>query len=187
MIGELPKYVTIGKRKYKIRYQVKACLDILIAFNDPDLRDEEKIQVALTIFYPDIGRINMHYIQEAYEKMVWFLNMGGRITEDNARNIRLYDWQQDEQMIFSAVNKVAGYETREKKDLHFWTFISYFYEIGDGTFSYVVRIRDKQNRHEKLDDGEKRFLKENKNMVKLETRKSEKEKNIIDKINKLLD
>lgn len=141
----------------------------------------------MTIFYPDIGRINMHYVQEAYEKMVWFLNMGGRITEENARNIRLYDWQQDEHMIFSAVNKVAGYETREKKDLHFWTFISYFYEIGDGTFSYVVRIRDKQNRHEKLDDGEKRFLKENKNMVKLETRKSEKEKNIIDKINKLLD
>lgn len=184
MIGQLPKVLIINNKEYNIRYDFRPCLDILMAFSDPDLEEREKIMVALTIFY--VEDIQEENIQEAYEKMIWFLNIGDTVTEKNVKKAKLYDWEQDEQIIFSAVNNVAGFETREREQLHFWTFISYFYEIGEGTFSYVTRIRDKLNRNEKLDDGEKRFYKENKELITLKIKRSDKEQKIIDKINSIL-
>lgn len=184
MIGQLPKSLTINKKDYDIRYDFRACLDILVAFSDPDLEEHEKMAVAFTIFY--IDEIPREDIKEAYEKMIWFLNLGGSITEENVKKDRLYDWEQDEQLIFSAVNHTAGFETREKEQLHFWTFMSYFYEIGDGAFTYITRIRDKLNKKEKLDESEKKFYKENKKLITLKTKRSEREQRIIDKINTIL-
>lgn len=184
MIGQLPKSVEIAENIYDIRYDFRDCLNILIAFTDNDLEDYEKMYVALTIFY--IDKIPEEHINEAYEKMIWFLNLGDKLSDTNINKAKLYDWEQDEQVIFAAVNKVAGYETREKEKLHFWTFINYFYEVGDSTFAYITRIRDKLNHSEKLDDIEKKYYKENKDMIVLAAKYSKKEQDIINQINELL-
>ena len=86
-----------------------------------------------------------------------------------------YSWQKDEQIIFSAVNKVAGTETRSLDYLHWWTFLGYFNEVGEGTFSFVVGIRNKLNRGKKLEKYEKDFLAHNKELVKLERPKTKEE------------
>ena len=185
MIGQLPKELEVNGKLLKIRYDFRACLDILCAYADPDLLDYEKVMVAFKIFY--IDKVEDKDYEEAYNKMLWFLNLGDMITEENVRNYKLYDWEQDEQIIFAAVNKVAGYETRATKELHFWTFISYFYEIGDGTFSYITSIRNKLRKNEKLDKSEKEYYKENESRIKLHKKQSKREKDITDKLNKLLD
>lgn len=87
----------------------------------------------------------------------------------------MYDWVQDEQMIFSAVNKIAGKETRELEYLHWWTFLGYFNEIGEGSFSFIVGIRNKLNRKKKLDSQEREFLSRNKELVRIKKLKTKAE------------
>ena len=89
-------------------------------------------------------------------------------------------------MIFSAVNKVAGKETRELPYLHWWTFLGYFNEIGEGTFSFVVNIRNKLNRGKKLEKDEREFLNRNKELIKLERPKSKEEMKKEEEVKKLL-
>lgn len=70
-------------------------------------------------------------------------------------------------MIFSAVNKVAGTETRELPYLHWWTFIGYFNEIEECTFTYIMGIRHKLNEGKKLEKHEKEFLAKNHDLVEI--------------------
>lgn len=185
MIGQLPKYLTVNGTKYDIRFDFRPCLDILVAFTDPELNNYEKSKVALDIFY--IDDIPIEDISEAYKQMIWFLDLGGKADNSANNKPQLYDWEQDEQIIFAAINTAAGYETRDKESLHFWTFMSYFYEIGDGTFASVIRLRNKLNKNERLDDTDKKLYKEMKYLVDLKPKRGSIEQQEIDAINKLLD
>ena len=90
-------------------------------------------------------------------------------------------------MIFSAVNKVAGQETRELQYLHWWTFLGYFDEVGEGTFSFIVGIRHKLNKGKKLEKHEKEFLSHNKEIVLMKKPLTKEEQEQEDTYKSLLD
>lgn len=163
MIAELPTSLEVGGVEREIRSDYRAALDIFSAFNDEELNELEKNIVMVEILYVD--EIEPENMDEAMTKAVWFLNLGDEIksTED----IRLYDWEQDRTMIFSAVNKVCGREVRAEKYMHFWTFVSFFMEIGEGLFSNVIAIREKQQKGKKLEDYEREFYIKNKDIIDL--------------------
>ena len=188
MLGELPKSLNVNETKYDIRSDFRIGLLILQAFQDPDLTKDEAGMVMLQCLYKDFESIPIEDIEEAYKQAVWFLNCGE--YDENNQYVpptrKIYDFEQDSQIIFSSINKVAGYEVRALDYLHFWTFIGYFNEIGQGTFSTVVSIRDKKRRGKKLDDWEKKFYKENKSMVDLKRRYTEAELKEVEELNDLL-
>ena len=124
-------------------------------------------------------------MDEAAKQISWFISADQ--PEKKVLEQPTYNWKQDEQMIFSAVNKVAGRETRELKYLHWWTFLGYFNEVGEGTFSFIVGIRNKLNKGKKLEKHEKEFLSHNKELVKLEKPKTREEQEQEDAYNALLD
>ena len=136
----LPKTVSVGGREYSIRSDYRAILDICEALTDPELTNEEKAEVLLYIFYPDLADIPVEDWQEAAKQCVWFINCG-----ENERHQRsapkLMDWSQDFRYIAAPINRVLGKEIREMEYLHWWTFISAYYEIGDCLFAQIVRIR----------------------------------------------
>ncbi|MBD5543742.1 MAG: hypothetical protein HDR01_05755 [Lachnospiraceae bacterium] len=193
MIGTLPEHLTVGDTDYPIRSDYRNVLQIFEAFNDPELEPAEKWIVAIYLLFEDFSCAddvlealeNGFPIEEAMKQINWFISAGkvpGKETE-----LPVYDWAQDEQMIFSAVNKVAGKETRELEYLHWWTFLGYFNEVGEGTFSFIVGIRNKLNKGKKLEKHEKEFLSHNKELVKLEKPKSKEEQEQEDAYNALLD
>lgn len=187
MIGDLPKTLQINDKDYDIRWDFKSCLLLMNALNDRDLNDYERGIILLKILYKDYESIPAEHLQEACEQGLWFLNCGNSY-EDKHKNQQppLYDLVKDEQIIFSAINKVAGREIRLDNNLHFWTFMGYFNEIGEGTFATVVSIRDKKRRHKKLEPWEKDFYLKNKSMVDLKTPLTEREKEEMNELNKLL-
>ena len=125
-------------------------------------------------------------IEEAIRQAVWFLDCGKEPKEEHTiKKATLYDWEHDEQIIFAAVNHVAGKEVRAEEYIHFWTFISYFHEIGEGLFSTVVHIREKKQKGE-LDKTEKEFYRNHKDLIDLPKRYSQEEQEEIDRINKIL-
>ena len=149
-------------------------LNIFEALNDDTLSDDDKALVMLKSLYITFSSIPREHIQEAAEKAMWFLD-GGDIPKITSDGIQTFDWKHDESIVFPAVNKVAGYETRSCKYLHWWTFVGLFNEVGDGLFSSVMSIRTKLKKGKKLEDSEKEFYKTHKNMINLYTKKEQEE------------
>lgn len=174
---ELPKSAEIGGRKYEIRSDYRACLDILTCLTDTDLSGEERTIVALSIFYPDMVEIPNGDLQAAIDYMVWFLNCGDE--NDNRKRPKLMDWEQDFQYIVSPINRAVGYEIRSVEYLHWWTFISAYYEIGDCLFAQIVRIRSLKAKGKKLDKADQEFYKENKRLIDIKAKYSTADDEII--------
>lgn len=193
MIGALPETLTVGGEDYSIRTDYRNVLQIFEAFQDPELTQEEKWIVAIYLLFEDFSCDDdvMEAAQdgfdlgEAMKKISWFISAGQ--PEKQVLEQPTYNWTQDEQMIFSAVNKVAGRETRELEYLHWWTFLGYFNEVGEGTFSFIAGIRHKLNKGKKLEKHEKEFLSHNKELVLMKKPLTKEEQEQEDTYKSLLD
>lgn len=184
-IGTLPKKILIKDREWAIRSDFRVALNIFLAFNDPNLNDQEKLIVMLDSLYIDFKKMNPDDYEEATKEASWFLDGGKEYDDKSNVKKKVFDWQQDEQMIFSAVNKVANFEVRSQEYLHWWTFLGYFSEIGEGLFSTVLNIRSKKNQGKKLDTVELEFYRNNKELIDLKEKYSEDELKEIERLNNL--
>ena len=181
---DLPTSIEINGAEYKIRTDYRAILDILIACADPELTPYEQQEVMFDILYIDGESIPLSDYREACEKAAEFIDCGS--VEEKKKSPRLIDWEQDAGIIVPAVNKVAGKEIRALEYMHWWTFLSFFMEIGDGLFSQVLSIRQKKAKRKKLEKWEREFERENSSLVKLENKMSEEEKETIRNMEKWL-
>lgn len=181
MTGELPNTLPVGGKDHPIRTDYRNVLQIFEAFQDPELMQEEKWIVAIYLLFEGFSCADdvIHAAQdgfnleEAMNQISWFISADQ--PERQVLEQPTYNWTQDEQMIFSAVNKVAGRETRELDYMHWWTFLGYFNEVGEGTFSFIVGIRNKLNKGKKLEKHEKEFLCRNKELVLIKKPKTKEE------------
>lgn len=185
MTWRLPESLKIGDSDFRIRTDFRDVLTVFNAYNDPDLTDDAKTFIMMRIMYPDLDKIPEELMQEAAEKAIEFLNCGQ--TDDGKKKPQLMDWEQDAEIIIPAINKVAGCEVREKEHLHWWTFLGYYMEIGDGIFSQVVNIRYKRVHGKKLEKWEEEFERENRKLCKLRKRLTEEEKAQLEEDRKALE
>lgn len=185
MIGKLPTSLQIGNTQCKIRTDYRDILLILQACEDTELTNLEKNICVLKILY--INPPNLDF-SESYKKALWFISGGNddELENMNVHKPRLYSWEQDEQMIFSAINKIAGKEIRNVEYMHWWTFLGLFNEIGEGMFSSVLNIRNKKSRHKKLEKYEQEFYKENKSIIDLKKKDNIRTSDEMKAINNLL-
>ena len=168
MIG-LPTSLNVAGEEYPIRTDYRVILTIFAAFNDPNLNDREKFTICLNCLY----KVIPDDYEDAIKQAMWFID--GAELPGNGSSARLMDWEQDEGMIFAAVNRVAGKEIRAVEYLHWWTFLGFFYEIGEGRFATVVGIRSKMAKGKQLTKEERDLLRDNGDTIKLKTRYSDEE------------
>lgn len=183
---ELPTSLNVSGVDFSIRTDFRAIIDILIAWNDPELDEQAKAIVMLQIMYEDWQNIPPECLSEACQKACEFIDCG-QTDDPNKPKPRLMDWEQDGDMIIPAVNKVAHAEVRAVPYMHWWTFFGYFMESGECLFNTVVGIRSKKAKGERLDKWEKKFYQENKNIIDIRTRLSEEEQAYKDALNEMLD
>ena len=178
---KLPTSLQVNGKRYRIRTDYRVILDILAAMNDPDIlepgmsEDEmntEKVMTMLQILYTDFDSIPISDWREAAEKACEFIDCG--INDDGNPKPRLMDWEQDAPIIIPAVNKVCRSDIRSAKYMHWWTFFGYYMEIGECMLSTVVSIRDKKRRGKKLEKWEQDFYRNNKHIVDLKSKKTER-------------
>lgn len=186
MIGELTKTLKVNNVEWAIRSDFRVALNIFEAFNDPELNGREKTTVMLDLLYEDFKSMHSNDYDEAIKQALWYLD-GGKNYENAKNTKKVMDWEQDEQIIFSAVNKVASKEIREEKYLHYWTFLGYFNEIGEGLFTTVISIRQKKNRGKKLEKYEQDFYRNYKDLIDLKEKYTEQEQEEMERLKKLFD
>lgn len=185
MIGELPKSVNINGVDYSIRSDFRDVLKIVCAFSDPELENNEKVYICLFILYEDFESIPKEDYEAAFKAAMKFIDHG--IEGDDSKSPRVMDWEQDESIMFPAINKVAGFETRTAEYIHWWTFMGYYMEISEGVFSNVLSIRLKKAKGKKLEKWEREYWSANKNLCVLKPKLTAEEQAEKDRLNALLD
>lgn len=185
MIGELPKSVNVNGVEYSIRSDFRDVLKIVCAFSDPELEDNEKVYVCLFILYEEFENIPKADYEAAFKAAMDFIDHG--VASDDAKSPRIMDWEQDESIMFPAINKVAGFETRTADYIHWWTFMGYYMEISEGVFSNVLSIRLKKAKGKKLEKWEREYWSANKSTCVLKPKLTAEEQEEKDRLNALLD
>lgn len=183
MIGALPEKITIGAEEYEIRSDYRNVLQVFEAFQDPDMEEWEewiaaiKLLIKPFVYADDVFEAieNGFDTEEAAKQIMWFIS-AGKETGDK-KELPIYDWMQDEQMIFSAINEVAGKEVREVEYMHWWTLSGYFNEISDkSSIAFVMGIRHKLNKGKKLEKYEQEYKNSNKETVILQKHLTKEER-----------
>lgn len=184
MITGLPTTLLVNGREEPIRYEYSAVLDAMAALNDPDLEDNEKIYAFLFIIYENCENFSKEDFAPAFQAATEFINNGA--SDDAKNNVRVVDFEQDYNILIPAINRVAGKEIRSCSDIHWWTFLGWFMEIGECTYSTVLNIRSKKKKGKKLEDWEREFYSANKKMVDLQPKLSAQEEEEKRRLNEFL-
>ena len=174
---DLPKSVEVCGAEYAVETDFRAILDIFSILVDEDLDADAKGIGVLGIFYLDFMEMPAAHIPEALKKCFWFINSGHE--EEQKKTPKLMDWEQDFQYIVAPINRIAGQEIRALPYLHWWTFLSYYGEIGDCYFAQIVRIRDLKAKGKLKDKTGKEFYRRNRDVIDIKRRYSEAEEEII--------
>lgn len=129
-------------------------------------------------------------LEEAVNQAMWFLDIGqerkskkkvkvdidGKAIRDEDGNVimeedstpepELLNYKQDEQLLFSAVNAAFSRDVRAESHLHWWTFYGLCQSISnDSLISTIMGIRSKLANGEKLEPGERKYLRDNEHIV----------------------
>ena len=178
LIYALPTSAEVNGKTYQIESDYRAVLDILTALSDKDLTEEERAIAVLDIFYPDFNDIPLSDYEEALRKCFRFIDHE-QDQKEQKKQPTLMSWEQDFEMIVAPINRIAGCEIRALEYLHWYTFLSYYQEIGDCLFAHVVSIRDKKALGKPLDKQEREFYRRNREIIDLKTNYTDAEKNIL--------
>ena len=177
---DLPISIYINDKEYPIRNRgdFRMVIDCFIALNDSELDKSYRIATALIIFYEglddgvDLNEFFDGNVETAVKEMFDFMTCG-QPESPRSETLILYNWDKDAQLIAGAVNAVAGYELRGETYVHWWTFMGYFANIGDGSFSTIISIRYKIKKGKKLEKYEKEFKRDNPQYFVWESKTSE--------------
>lgn len=178
-LGRLPVSVEINGVEYSIRTDYRDILQIFEACQDPELTNSEKLMVMLTIFYKGFTEIPADDYEEALKWAKWFIDCGRENAEEKEQR-KMLDWEQDERLVFPAINKIAGKEVRAMEYLHWWTFMGYFMEIEEGMFSTVLGIRQKKAKKKPLEKWEREFYANNKSICDLRQQNTTRDQEELD-------
>lgn len=170
MNTDLPFFLTVDGIEREIDSDFRTAILICNAFNDTGLTQNEKTTVMLDLLYVD-DWTEFKDRDEAVKQAIWFIDWGKEYKEKEENSPRLMDWEQDYNLICSAVNNKANtLDVRYLEYMHWWTFLGYFSDRGECQFSTVTNIRDKMNKGQKLDRSEKEILRENRDMILLKNK-----------------
>ena len=164
----LPTRAVIEDRVYEIRTDYRDILELMRWLDgtaDPTLDQGERWYLAMRLFYPDFASMPRQDWQQATDSLAGFLRAGR--PDPGPAAPRLMDWQQDAPLIAAGIQAVSGRDVRALPYLHWWSFLSCFDAIGDGTFATVVAIRDKLRRGKKLEGWELDFYRTHRPLVDL--------------------
>ena len=146
-----------------INTDFRFCLKTILAFENNELTEEEKIYILLMNMY---GAIPTEHIQEYIDKAIWFLNCCEDEPKDAKENPRLYSFEKDSKYIYAAMKQSVGFDFN--KEIHWWDFINAFMSLdNESFFSKIIHLRNKK-RKGKLTKEELNYYRENADILELE-------------------
>lgn len=175
LLDRFPEAVRIDGEVYPLNTDFRVGVRIMMAFEDPDLTEFEKQVVMCGLLYqkmpPDFER--------ACAAAVKFLDCGETRTteeEDGPQKPRVYSFTKDAKYIYSAVLQTHGVDLQTVNGLHWWKFCAMFYDLReDCAFQSMVSLRRRHSKG-KLTKEEKQVWYEMRDVLSLEARTPDPER-----------
>lgn len=175
-VYDLPLTVQNGENTLIIRdgCDYRIVLKCISALKDEELTNPQKIECALIIFYENYDEIVD--TDNAIRDMMRIIGYDEEPTEEENSKPILMDWEHDFKQIAPPISRILGYSVRDpKKTTHWYDFIGAYMEIGECSWSTVISIRDKKQKHKKLEKWEEEFCREHPDLISLPTRFTKEE------------
>lgn len=191
LIDYLPSHVNIGGSDFKIKNDFRTSILFEQLIFDTSIDDKEKICLALELYFPnDTYRLNNTLIGEAIDKIIWFYSCGKDLSNSKAKTSskvkRIYDYEFDDDYIFSAFMSQYNIDLNRIKYLHWWKFKAMFNALKED--NEIVKIMGYRSMDlSKIKDKEerKRYSKL-KEMYKLPVQVNKEEQDRLEAIKKAL-
>lgn len=185
LIDTIPTCVFIDDIKYDINFDFRISILFELLMQDSKVSDEDKILMALQLYYPVIPK----NINEAIEQMLWFYRCGKDITKSKGKSkgesvTRIYSFEHDDDYIYAAFLNQYGIDLQLIYPLHWWKFKAMFKALKDD--NEIVKIMGYRSTDlSKIKDKEqKAYYKKMQKLYEIPVSKNEKEK--LDEINNIL-
>ena len=167
LIDNLPTKIQVNDRIYDINYDYKTIINILMAFEDKELTEQEKIYVMLKNLYKE--EIAEEYIEEACQQAIKFIDLGKYDdNQDVKKEKRIYSFKKDGNYIFTGINSTHNIDLSKYPDLHWWKFMAMFMDMDNECFFSELVYYRKRKLEGKLTKEEKKKYKEIKNLVEID-------------------
>lgn len=133
--SSLPTSVMINGVEYPIRSNFRTMIKFEELMQDPDVTDQDKVWLALRLFYPEIP----DDMDQAVEQMLWFYRCDKRdnlyakkVKKRKAKKVnRIYDFELDDDYIYAAFMAQYHLDLHKVRYLHWWKFRAMFNSLSD--------------------------------------------------------
>lgn len=179
LVDLLPTSVNIDNKECDINSDFRTSILFELLMQDSSVGKEEKIFIALELYYPVIP----NDVKEAIEKMLWFYRCGKDVitTKGNSKGssksiTQIYSFEYDDDYIYSAFLDQYGIDLQDVDDLHWWKFKAMFKSLREG--NEIVKIMGYRSMDlSKIKDKEQKgHYKKMKELFKIPLSKDEQEK-----------
>lgn len=177
LIDILPETVNIDDIEYEINTDFRVSILFELMMQDSSIVDDERIDIALSLFYPKIP----HNIASAIDKMLWFYKCGKEELEvssngSNNKEEQIYSLEYDSDYIYAAFLDQYGVDLQDIEELHWWKFKAMFKGLKeDNKISKIMGYRS-IDINNNMSDSEKKHYRELKNIYFLPDNRTEEEK-----------
>lgn len=167
LIDKLPTKIKVNDNIYNINSDFRTIINIILAFEDKELTNNEQVYIMLKNLYKEEVRQEDTY--EAMKKALKFIDGGIEPElENDIKPKRIYSFKKDGNYIFSGINQTHHINLSENENMHWWVFLSFFMDMStDCTFGELVYYRKRKNEN-KLTKEEKEQYKKIKKLVDLD-------------------
>ena len=133
--SSLPTSVMINGVEYPIRSNFRTMIKFEELMQDPDVTDQDKVWLALRLFYPEIPDDK----DRAVEQLLWFYRCDKRdnlyakkVKKRKAKKVnRIYDFELDDDYIYAAFMAQYHLDLHKVRYLHWWKFRAMFNSLSD--------------------------------------------------------
>lgn len=175
LIDRFPEAVRIDGEVYPVNTDFRVGLRIMAAFEDSKLMDFEKQAVMCGLLFqkqpPDFDR--------ACAAAIKFLDCGEepeKVDADLPQPTRVYSFTKDAKYIYSAILQTHGVDLQTVEQLHWWKFCAMFGDLReDCAFQSIVSLRRRASKG-KLTKEEKQVWYEMQNVLSLQGRAPDPER-----------
>lgn len=127
LIDLLPNSVIIDNMEYEINSDFRTSMLFELLTQDSSIRDNDKIRMALELYYPNIPK----NVNEAIKQIIWFYRCGKDVTSSKGkangkRTSRIYSFEHDDDYIYAAFMDQYNIDLQDIENLHWWKFKAMF-------------------------------------------------------------
>jgi hypothetical protein len=148
LVDLIPDSVEVNGIKYEINTNFRTSILFEMMMQDNELEDEFKIALTLEQYYPILNSNYYDLIEnllnnknEAIEKILWFYRCGKDTKKSNSGNgksVKIYDYDCDDEYIYSAFLDQYGIDLQDIKYLHWWKFKAMFNSLKED--NQIIKI-----------------------------------------------